>query len=164
MIYRFDAFELDEGRYELRQDGQSRPLPRKSFDVLRLLLEQAGRVVTKQEIFERVWHGERVVASVLPVHVRTIRRALGARAAGVLHTARGTGYRIACGVERADAPGLPSLATPLQRARDSRGDALTALSRVNGMLSLALVLGDLGLAGDSLDLLVARATRGSVLG
>ena len=161
MIYRFDGFELDEARYELRQGGEIRPLPRKSFDVLRLLLEQAGRVVTKQQIFERVWKGERVGAAVLPVHVRTIRRALGARASSaILHTARGHGYRIACQVERAESPGLAAVATPLQGA--PRGaDALAALSQVSGMLSLALVLADLGLAGDSLDLFVSRASRAS---
>jgi DNA-binding winged helix-turn-helix (wHTH) protein len=158
MVYRFDAFELDEARYELRQDGEPRPLPRKSFDILRFLLEQAGRVVTKQEIFEQVWKGERVGAAVLPVHVRTIRRALGEReSAAILRTSRGRGYVIACRVERAGSSGLPGLAPRAPR----RGDALAALSRMNGMLSLALVLGDLGLAGDSLDLVVSRASRAS---
>jgi hypothetical protein len=91
--------------------------------------------------------------------VRTIRRALGERAASaILHTARGRGYVIACRVERAEGSRLGALATPLRRA-PRRGDALAALSQVNGMFALALALGDLGLAGDSLDLLVSRATR-----
>ena len=168
MIYRFDAFELDEGRCELRQAGELRALPRKGFDVLRVLLERAGSVVTKREIFEAVWEGEHVGEAVLPVHVRTIRRALGVRASSaILHTVRGRGYMIACRVERSAAADLPPLATrslrraPLRKGQAMRLDALAALSQVNGMLSLALALGDLGLAGDSLELLVARAPRES---
>jgi DNA-binding winged helix-turn-helix (wHTH) protein len=166
MIYRFEAFELDAGRYELRCGGQARRLPRKSFDVLHLMLEHAGRVVTKREIFTKLWKGEHVREAVLPVHVRTIRRVLGARAsASILHTVRGRGYRIACRVERVASPAAPALAptTPAPRRaappRDGpgkRGDALAALSQMSGMLSLALVLGDLGLTGDSLEQLVAR--------
>ena len=161
MIYRFDAFELDEGRYELRHAGEVRRLPRRSFDVMRLLLEHAGRVVTKQEIFAEVWKGQRVGESVLPVHVRIIRQALGVRSAGVLQTVRGRGYVVGCRVEcvegdpRALGPGSLRRA-PRRRGRVSRGDALTALSQVTGMLSLALALGDLDLSGDPLEWLVAR--------
>lgn len=155
MIYRFEAFELDEGRHELRRDGERRPLPRRSFEVLRLLLEQAGRVVTKDQIFDHVWKNEHVGESVLPVHVRIIRRALGVReSAAIVQTVRGRGYMIACPVARVESAG-PRAPTgrraPRRPARALRGDALTALSQVTGMLSLALVLGDLDIAGDWLD-------------
>jgi DNA-binding winged helix-turn-helix (wHTH) protein len=162
MIYRFEAFELDESRSELRHAGRVRPLPRRSFEVMRVLLEQAGRVVTKDEIFDRVWKNEHVGESVLPVHVRIIRRALGVReSAAIVHTVRGRGYMIACRVERVESAGPRALATgarraPRRKGRVPRADALTALAQVTGMLSLALVLGDLDVDGGSLDWLDAR--------
>lgn len=160
MIYRFESFELDQGTFELRAAGSPCPLPGRGFDVLLLLLEHAGRVVTKREIFAAVWKGERVGESVLPVHVRTIRRALGARASAILHTVRGRGYIIGCRVERIEGPETPGASAARRAARRSvrlpTGDPLAALSQVSGVFSLALVLGDLDLAGHSLDWLVAR--------
>ena len=94
MIYRFEGFELDEARYELRRDGEVLALPAKCFDLLCCLLRNADRVVSKQELFAEVWNGEHVSDSVLPVNVRTIRRVLGEGESGViLRTARGRGKK-----------------------------------------------------------------------
>jgi len=100
LIYRFDRYELDDELFELRVDGQIFPLARKSFDLLRYLVMHADRVVTKEELFEAIWSGEHVTESVLPVNVRTIRKALGdERSERVLKTVRGRGYRVVCRVE-----------------------------------------------------------------
>jgi DNA-binding winged helix-turn-helix (wHTH) protein len=162
MIYRFDAFELDEGRFELRRAGELKALPRKSFDLLRFMLERAGRVVTKQELFEEFWNGEHIGESVLPVHVRTIRKTLGVATGSILHTVRGQGYIVACRVDRVDDAAPPRASvdgrvpTLSSVRRDIARDPLRALTQASGMLSLALALGQLGLAADSLELLDRR--------
>ena len=54
-ISRFESFALDLERLCL--DGPSGPmdLRRKSFEVLRYLVENTGRVVTKEELIKAVW-------------------------------------------------------------------------------------------------------------
>ncbi len=113
LIYRFDEFELDGHHYELRCRGEVRPLPRKGFDLLRYLLSQAGRVVSKEEIFEQIWPSLAVSENVLPVTIRTIRRVLRDEGGVLLRTVRGRGYSIVCPVteespERAQAGPEPA--------------------------------------------------------
>jgi DNA-binding winged helix-turn-helix (wHTH) protein len=165
MIYRFDAFELDQERFELRRAGELQRLPRKSFDLLSYLVARSGRVVTKHELFQQLWRDSEVGESVLPVHVRTIRKTLGLVASSILHTVRGRGYMIACRVERVDAePTTPFRAgvAPGRAVRRVRGDVardpVREIAQVSGLVALALGLGDLGLAGDSLELLERRPT------
>ena len=73
-------------------------LSRREFDLLLLLAERAGEVVTKREILEEVWNqpyggGERTV----DVHLSWLRRKLGETAAHpvYLHSVRGVGVRLA---------------------------------------------------------------------
>ena len=55
MIIRFEGFELDLRRGCLRADDREIDLRPKSFEVLRYLLEHAGRVVTREELTKAVW-------------------------------------------------------------------------------------------------------------
>ena len=73
-------------------------LSRREFDLLLLLAQRAGEVVTKREILEEVWHqpyggGERTV----DVHLSWLRRKLGETAAhpAYLRSVRGVGVRLA---------------------------------------------------------------------
>jgi eukaryotic-like serine/threonine-protein kinase len=54
-LFRFQDFELDQVAYELRRCGQSVRLERIPFELLSLLLERHGQLVTRNEIIERVW-------------------------------------------------------------------------------------------------------------
>ncbi len=54
-VYRFGDFELDAARFELRRSGRILKLERIPMDLLILLIEKNGAVVTRQEIIERVW-------------------------------------------------------------------------------------------------------------
>jgi DNA-binding winged helix-turn-helix (wHTH) protein/tetratricopeptide (TPR) repeat protein len=54
-LFRFQEFELDQVAYELRRGGQSVRLERIPFELLSLLLERHGQLVTRDEIIERVW-------------------------------------------------------------------------------------------------------------
>jgi DNA-binding winged helix-turn-helix (wHTH) protein len=57
MIYSIGACTIDTDTYELRRDGNLVPVEPQVFDLLVFLLDNADRVVTKDEIIERVWHG-----------------------------------------------------------------------------------------------------------
>ena len=53
--YHFGEFELDRDRFELRRNGRTLKLERIPMELLILLLERQGSVVTRQEIVDRLW-------------------------------------------------------------------------------------------------------------
>lgn len=74
--FRFDRYTLDLERVSLRRGGEQIELRPKSFDVLSYLAANAGRVVSKDEIFAAVWPDVTVTDDSLVQCVREIRRAL----------------------------------------------------------------------------------------
>jgi len=77
MKYVFDDIELDADRAELRRAGQLVPVEPQVFDLLSLLVSSRDRVVTRDEIFERIW-GDRIVSdAALSSRVRDARKAIG---------------------------------------------------------------------------------------
>ena len=76
--FEFEDFELDRRTYELRRAGSIVHLERIPLDLLFLLIERRGQLVTRQEIFERIW-GKNVFLDVdnsINIAVRKLRRAL----------------------------------------------------------------------------------------
>jgi DNA-binding winged helix-turn-helix (wHTH) protein len=55
MRYAFGDYELDEQLYKLRHAGEAVKLDRKVFDVLAYLIQQRDRVVTKEELLDKLW-------------------------------------------------------------------------------------------------------------
>jgi TolB-like protein/DNA-binding winged helix-turn-helix (wHTH) protein len=77
-IHKFDNFELDPSRFELRRDGRALKLERIPLDLLILLVEKEGTVVSRQENIERLW-GKGVFVDTehgINTAVRKIRQAL----------------------------------------------------------------------------------------
>lgn len=101
--YRFGRFELRPLRRQLLDDGRSVALGQRAFDVLTLLVEGAGRLVTKDELLERVWPGLVVEDNNLQVQVSALRKLLGP---GSIATIAGQGYRFT--LEVADAAPPPA--------------------------------------------------------
>src|SRR5437016_8785008 len=58
---RFGPFELDIRRRELRKQGSKVRLQEQPFQILRILLESAGEVVSREEIRNRLWPDDTVV-------------------------------------------------------------------------------------------------------
>src|SRR5215471_16316725 len=77
------------------QGEQRLPLTPKAFAVLRYLMEHAGRVVTKEELWQVVWAGTAVSEGALTTCMREIRKALGerAQASQYIETVHRRGYR-----------------------------------------------------------------------
>ncbi|MGJ5175936.1 winged helix-turn-helix domain-containing protein [Bradyrhizobium oligotrophicum] len=93
MIFRFAGFELDQQRAELRgADGAPIRLRPKTFEMLRLLVTNAGRVLTKQELMEAIWPDVHVGEDNLFQCIREIRSALGDDRRQTVKLASGGGY------------------------------------------------------------------------
>ncbi|HKE55708.1 MAG TPA: winged helix-turn-helix domain-containing protein [Pyrinomonadaceae bacterium] len=93
--YQFDNFILDVGNRELLRDSEAVPLPAKAFDMLVTLVEGGGRLISKDDLFRRVWPDQIVEESNLTVQVSAIRKALGDRTNSpqYLVTVPGHGYK-----------------------------------------------------------------------
>jgi DNA-binding winged helix-turn-helix (wHTH) protein len=95
MVYRFDAFELDMGRFELRKDGAPVAVEPQVFALLALLVTNRERMVPKDEIHERVWSGRIVSEAALSSRIRSVRQAIGddGGAQRLIRTVHGRGFR-----------------------------------------------------------------------
>lgn len=77
-------------------DGREVELTRREFDLLWELLRARGRVLPRPWLLERVWGYERPgTTRTVDVHVRHLRQKLGGRAAELIETVIGVGYRLA---------------------------------------------------------------------
>jgi DNA-binding winged helix-turn-helix (wHTH) protein len=99
---RFDQFTLDSETRQLLRDGEEIHLSPKAFDLLCTLMAQRPNVVTKDDLFRRIWPKTFVVEANLNVLVGELRRAMGdsAQTPRFIRTAHGVGYAF-CG-EAAD--------------------------------------------------------------
>ena len=106
VIFEFDEFELDTGRFELRRRGEPCPVEPQVFDVLCVLVEHRDRVVPKEELLDRVWGDRFVSESALTSRIKAARQAVGddGRAQRVIGTVHGRGYRFLAPVVGRDAP------------------------------------------------------------
>jgi TolB-like protein/DNA-binding winged helix-turn-helix (wHTH) protein/Tfp pilus assembly protein PilF len=90
---------LDPVRRRLTRDGEPMKLPAKQLETLLYLVENAGRVIEKDELFAAVWPGRMVEESSLTQTIFLLRRALQADEADrYIITAPGRGYRFAANV------------------------------------------------------------------
>ena len=76
-VFRFGDFVLDGSQRRLLRSGKDVYLPPKTFDLLLHLLQNRGRVLTKDELLEAVWPDVNVVENTLAQRIREIRAALG---------------------------------------------------------------------------------------
>ena len=90
------SLRLDPARHEVTRDGEALELSRKEFELLHLLMRNAGSVVTRDRLIDEVWDPNWFGSTkTLDVHVSGIRRKLGDDPAHprYLHTVRGVGFR-----------------------------------------------------------------------
>jgi len=95
VIYRFASFELDLGKAELRLEGAVRPVEPQVFALLALLVENRERLVSRQELVEKVWEGRIVSDAAVASRIKSAREALGDDGKGqrFIRTLHGRGLR-----------------------------------------------------------------------
>lgn len=93
----FSRFTLRLHERQLLADGRPVALGARAFDVLTALVDRPGELVTKSDLFDRVWPGLVVEENNLQVHISTLRKHLGADA---IATIPGRGYRFTARIVR----------------------------------------------------------------
>jgi DNA-binding winged helix-turn-helix (wHTH) protein len=91
-VLEFSRFRVLLRRRQLLADGVPCELGTRAFDLLLVLLEAEGSLVTKEELLSQVWPGIVVSEGNLKLQVSVLRKALGADR-DVIHTEFGRGYR-----------------------------------------------------------------------
>jgi two-component system, OmpR family, response regulator len=84
---------LDEDSHEVRRDGQVIALTATEYELLRFLMRNPRRVLSKAQILDRVWNyafgGQ---ANVVELYISYLRKKIDAGRAPMIHTLRGAGY------------------------------------------------------------------------
>lgn len=95
MIYRFGDFELDTAMIELRRQGVAIAIERQVFATICLLVENRDRVVSKEELVQRIWDGRSISDSAISSRIKSARKALGdnGRVQGLIRTVHRVGFR-----------------------------------------------------------------------
>jgi DNA-binding winged helix-turn-helix (wHTH) protein/tetratricopeptide (TPR) repeat protein len=119
MLFRINRCIVDTTAFELRRDDGIVAVQPQVFDLLLLLLENRHRLVTKEEIFQRIWKNRIVSDAALSSRIKTLRQALGddGTEQGCIRTVRRRGFRLvapveALGVAEANPPPAPQAASP----------------------------------------------------
>jgi adenylate cyclase len=103
MIFRINDCLIDTNAYEVRRNGRPVPVQPQVLDLLILLLENRDRLVTKDEIIDRIWHGRIVSDAALDSRIKSARQTIGDSGASqeLIRTIRGRGFRFVGEVEQA---------------------------------------------------------------
>jgi predicted ATPase/DNA-binding winged helix-turn-helix (wHTH) protein len=170
----FGPFRLQAAERLLTKTGAPVPLGSRALDILMLLVERAGEVVSKNDLMARVWPSMTVDASVLRVHVAILRKALGDRRGAVRYVTNvsGRGYCFVAPVtrpatrpvepesisahdsSRADpAAGLPHRVTPVM----GRDDAVRAVCQQLAAHRLVTLHGPGGIGKTTVAVAVGRS-------
>ncbi|WP_018142921.1 response regulator transcription factor [Alloscardovia criceti] len=91
------GISLDSQARQVSVNGQVLDLTRKEFDVLELLLNHRGIVLTREQLFEQVWGFVDAQSRTVDTHIQTLRHKIDAidPQADLIETVRGVGYRFA---------------------------------------------------------------------
>ena len=114
-FYNFGGFRLDTHNQRLLRGGEAITLTLKQFELLLALVENAGDVVTKDQLFEQVWKDVAVADETLTRNISWLRQKLGDGA--LIETVPKRGYRFAADVTTGDQPEIFVEETTLTRVR-----------------------------------------------
>lgn len=115
MRYRFADCELDTGSYTLTRDGEPVAVEPQVFDLLALLAENAGQLITRDQLVERVWDGRIVSEATISARINAARRAVGddGKRQSVIRTIPRRGIELVAGLQHGAE--TPAPAPPSQR-------------------------------------------------
>ncbi len=132
-LYEFGPFVLDTTQHLLLRQGNPVPLTPKTYDLLLVLVENSGRLLSKDELLKAAWPDSFVEESNLTQQISTVRKAPG-EAAGedrYIVTVPGKGYRFAAAVKE-----------PIVKERtDSAPRRMRILVTAGGLAAIAITLG-----------------------
>ncbi len=91
-IIKYKNIEIDTNKYLIKKGDEELILPRKEFELLKLLCSKPGNVFTRDEIYDAIW-GESIIVGdrTIDVHIRKLREKLGE---DYIKTVKGIGYKV----------------------------------------------------------------------
>jgi DNA-binding response OmpR family regulator len=93
--------ELDPDRFLVTKNGQRIVLSGKEFSLLECLMKHKGRILSRQEIMEKVWdENADPFSNTIEVHIMNLRKKLEERGETIIATISGRGYRIETPTEK----------------------------------------------------------------
>jgi len=148
-LFEFGDFRLDPEQHLLLRQGQPVPLTPKAFDLLVVLVESDGRLLTKDDLMKRVWSDSFVEEANLTVNISSLRKTLGDSLNGVtlIETVPKVGYRFVAPVKRYAVDGevkKVDAAEPVSNHGQKAGashPATAMLLRVAGILLVLAIAG-----------------------
>jgi DNA-binding winged helix-turn-helix (wHTH) protein/tetratricopeptide (TPR) repeat protein len=153
----FRAFRLDTVNHCLWRGDKRISLPPKAFDVLRYLVEHADRLVTQEEILEKLWPETFVNPEVVKKYVLEIRKALGDRSSNPAFVATfpRRGYQFIAPVHEEIASAGASSATSTAKGIVGRENALSTLTDAfskarQGQRQIVFITGEAGIGKTTL--------------
>ena len=138
-VYRFGAFRLDTDGYRLTREESVVPASARQLDLLAYLAAEPSRLITREELFERLWSGVTVTDNALTQLVSELRQTLGDSSGDpqYVQTVARRGYRFIAPVERVNAPAAAPAAPGSAASRRAETSSLDVLRAVtNGRLQL----------------------------
>ena len=96
-IHSVAGIRLDIGKHQVTVNGEVVALPLKEFELLEFLMRNAGRVLTRSQLIDRVWGGDYYGdTKTLDVHIKRLRAKVEADPANpvLIQTIRGLGYKL----------------------------------------------------------------------
>jgi TolB-like protein/DNA-binding winged helix-turn-helix (wHTH) protein/Tfp pilus assembly protein PilF len=135
-IYEFGDWRLDPDEHLLLRQGNPVPLTPKVFQTLVILVENAGRLVPKDEFMRRVWPDAFVEEAALAQNISLLRKTLATSASNgaAIETVPKRGYRLLAAVRALDArdegasAAVPSVAGATLSPRDETGMAFQGIA------------------------------------
>lgn len=114
--YEFGPFRLDTSEHALLRDGQVVPLEPKVFNLLKVLVQNDGRLLQKEELIKEVWPDSFVEEGNLNRNISTLRKALGEDASGktYIETVPKRGYRFVAQVSTGTGNGSGTVESELE--------------------------------------------------
>ncbi len=104
MLYRFDDFEFDTDKFELRHKGLAKPVEPLVFDLIIFLIQNSNRVVRREEIIDHIWKGRIISDATVSTCIKSARKVLGdsGESQNYIRTIRGRGFQFIGQVETFD--------------------------------------------------------------
>src|ERR1700730_7468887 len=98
--YEFGAFRLTPSEGQLLREGLPLPLPPKAFEMLVLLVQQSGHLISKEELMQTLWPDSFVEEANLTHHIWMLRKTLAEAENGhrYIETVPRRGYRFVADV------------------------------------------------------------------
>jgi DNA-binding response OmpR family regulator len=83
---------VDDGARSVSRAGERLELTRTEYDLLSMLVQHVGKVLSKTQLLTSVWGFDAYDANLVEVHMSALRRKLESHGPRVIHTVRGAGY------------------------------------------------------------------------